>query len=386
MFDPDGDVALSERRWRLPVAAVTGRRILYLGVVGHLLAGLAHLGTNVEHLETPLRYLFEAAVVLGIPASLFALLRATERLDPRDAGYWRLVLWGAGGTLATLLIMGLYLLDLRFEGISVHHPTFLLLLTADIGALFGVIGGSQAVRARHSVRRAQRAQTRANLSEKHRKSLTFLNRMLRHHVLNGLSIVLGLADRLSATARDDQVEALDTIRARSEEMVGYVEDIQIAVTALSGDVEVTETDLSAVLRTACERTRRSHSDVDIDATIPPGLTVRGTSLLGRAFEHLIENAVVHNDAETPTVRVTATESAASVRVTVADDGPGMSAREKVAYFERGEHGEMSLGEGLGLYFAESVLSLSGGEIRIEDNEPRGTRVRIELPKRRRSGT
>ena len=103
-------------------------------------------------------------------------------------------------------------------------------------------------------------------------------------------------------------------------------------------------------------------------------------MTGVAFENLLENAVTHSDRDAPSIRVDAVDEGPAVRVAVADDGRGIPDRLKEAYFERGAHGEHSLGEGLGLYLAESVVSAAGGRIDIEDNEPRGTRVTVVLPK------
>jgi signal transduction histidine kinase len=64
---------------------------------------------------------------------------------------------------------------------------------------------------------------------------------------------------------------------------------------------------------------------------------------------------------------------------VRDDGPGVPHGTKERVFRRGETGDQSGGTGFGLYFVHSMVSVYGGDVDIEDNEPSGTVVRVELP-------
>jgi signal transduction histidine kinase len=369
--------AVADWTWLSRVASA--RTVVFLGITGHLLAGLTYLAVHGQHGGPPAHALFETGILLGIPAALFGLVWFVERYGPRDADYWRLVAWAVSGTAGVFVITVVYFAALYFDGVTLSNPEFLVLLTADIGGLFGGVAGAQEIRVRDSVRRAQRAETRAELSEDHQQSLHFLNVMLRHHVLNGLSVILGRTETLAADARGDQAAALRAISERGEEMVDYVDDINTAVTALSGDIGTAEVNLSRVVLTECASARDAYPRASVETTVPEGVSVVGTQHLGRVFEHLLENAVEHNDAERPRVTVRLREGEAAARVTVADDGPGMSDAEKLAYFGRGEHGASSLGEGIGLYFAESVIAQCDGRIWIEDNDPTGTSVQIELP-------
>lgn len=68
----------------------------------------------------------------------------------------------------------------------------------------------------------------------------------------------------------------------------------------------------------------------------------------------------------------------TVEVIVADSGPGISAENKerlfLPYFST-----KNRGSGLGLPIVRSVVEEHGGSIRVEDNQPAGTRFVIELP-------
>lgn len=355
------------------------RHVLFLGVLTHFVLGAAHVARNLQHHQTG-RFEFEGLFLLGLPLAVGGVLLVVERFEPTTDDYWRVLLWAVGGTTASLLFTALFLLNLSFEQVTVGHLSFVLLLGADFGALVGAIGGVQEMRVRSTVRRAQRAETQAKLSEKHRQSLRFLNRMLRHHLLNGLSIVIGLSQHVSRESDEEYADELETITERSQEMVTYVEDIHTAITTLSEAFELSDVDLSELLEREVAAAEKLDDTVSITTDVPPDVHIEGTELLGRAFEHLLENAVVHNEADPKEVAVTLTETERSVHVEIRDNGTGMPTEKQEAYFARGGIGEKSLGEGLGLYFAESMVSLCEGTIWIEDNDPSGVRVHMEFPR------
>jgi signal transduction histidine kinase len=366
-----------------PADWIPGRYVLYAGILAHVGAGLGHLlrhghGGNLGQTA------FEAAILLGLPAAMVSVV-AWRRSDvTRDEDYWRMAVGGGLGMATALSLLGLHLIDtgissgVSMEWSSLASSLFTLLLAANGGAFAGLLVGAQQIRVRKVTREAERAETRAELSERHRQSLLFLNRILRHHVLNGLNVILLEVDRLRSGDTGDRDHSLDLVERRGNRMADYVEDIRSVVDALSGEVTETTIDLSAVLEAELETASYSFPSAEFEASIPPGITVAGTHLTGVVFENLLENAVRHNDADVPRVRVAVEETESTVRVTVADNGPGMPDDRKTAYFRRGAHGKDSLGEGLGLYLADTVVSRSGGDIWIEDNDPAGTRVVVEL--------
>jgi two-component system nitrogen regulation sensor histidine kinase NtrY len=99
--------------------------------------------------------------------------------------------------------------------------------------------------------------------------------------------------------------------------------------------------------------------------------------LKRALLNLLDNAAAAGARE---VRLEAGHlpAAGRVRVVVADDGPGIppDLRERVfqPYFST-----KATGMGLGLPIVYQIVADHGGQIRIEDGSPRGTRFVLELP-------
>ncbi len=101
----------------------------------------------------------------------------------------------------------------------------------------------------------------------------------------------------------------------------------------------------------------------------------------RAIVNLIDNAadvLQESWVKEIVVSTQGRPDSGAVEVIVADSGPGISAENKerlfLPYFST-----KNRGSGLGLPIVRSVVEEHGGSIRVEDNQPAGTRFVIELP-------
>lgn len=103
-------------------------------------------------------------------------------------------------------------------------------------------------------------------------------------------------------------------------------------------------------------------------------------LFGRAMRNLIDNAVTYGGA----ARVSVSRVADKIHVRIEDDGPGMSADVLATAtdpFVRGEgsRSRETGGAGLGLTLADAIVKAHGGNLILQNREPRGLAVTIVLP-------
>jgi signal transduction histidine kinase len=104
-------------------------------------------------------------------------------------------------------------------------------------------------------------------------------------------------------------------------------------------------------------------------------------LLAQALSNLIDNALKYapqNGAIEVAVRK---RGAASVEISVADNGPGIDAAEKCKVMERFYRGDASRGTpgvGLGLSLVQAVAKLHGNPLELHDQAP-GLRVVLSMP-------
>ena len=109
----------------------------------------------------------------------------------------------------------------------------------------------------------------------------------------------------------------------------------------------------------------------------------GAGHLEQILDNLIDNAI---DALTEpdagpvggSIRISATATETGTLLTVADDGPGMTAQERSRAFLRYTTGSQN-GTGLGLAIVHRLVTANGGAIRLANTPGGGLTVEIELP-------
>jgi signal transduction histidine kinase len=108
--------------------------------------------------------------------------------------------------------------------------------------------------------------------------------------------------------------------------------------------------------------------------------------LHRSITNLVENAVRFGAEATIRLAV----SPKNITIDVEDDGPGISDAHKdimLEPFVRGDDArnmDEAAGFGLGLSIARSIVQAHGGALSLNDRQPHGLMVRIELPVRQQS--
>ena len=105
----------------------------------------------------------------------------------------------------------------------------------------------------------------------------------------------------------------------------------------------------------------------------------------QVIDNLLGNAVSHTPARARvTVTVHPAPGAACGEITVADDGPGMTAEQAEQVFERfyrtdGSRARASGGAGPGLAIAAALTAAHGGQITVDTAPGRGVAFRVRLP-------
>ena len=203
-----------------------------------------------------------------------------------------------------------------------------------------------------------------------------------------------LRNRIELAARD----APDELRSELEASVAEADALLATFTALlriariesgSYDAHFESVDLARIVDDALDLYQglAQERGVVLAADSDPACSVTGDrNLLFQAIANLIDNALKHTAAGS-TVMVTAhregDDGAApgTVRVTVADGGPGIPAEEYTRVtqrFARLDQSRSLPGSGLGLSLVKAVAERHRGTLEFADNAP-GLRVSLRLP-------
>nr|WP_254443395.1 sensor histidine kinase [Ruegeria arenilitoris] len=120
--------------------------------------------------------------------------------------------------------------------------------------------------------------------------------------------------------------------------------------------------------------------IDFEVTMPETSIIASGDrvFLTEAIKNLLDNAVKHGGAKLSRISVMLRCDGGYVKLTVADDGTGLSPDQSEAAFSRFSQLEYSEGSGLGLSIVSAVAKRHGGMVAINHVE-RGASVTLELP-------
>ncbi len=215
------------------------------------------------------------------------------------------------------------------------------------------------------------------------QELELLNRLVRHDIRNDMTVVLGWAELLEDHVDAEGSAYLQKILASGEHVIELTEVSRDHVETIvaTEDLTLEPIPIRSVLETELSLREESFPEAEfVLESTPPDVAVAADSMLSSVFRNLLNNAVQHNDEETPVVEVSCEARDDEVEVRIADNGPGLPDDQKDVVFGRGERGLGSPGAGIGLYLVETLVTQYGGDVWAEDNEPKGTVFVVVLPR------
>lgn len=221
-----------------------------------------------------------------------------------------------------------------------------------------------------------------DVTEKLRRErhLDVLQRVLRHNLRNDLNIVLGEADKIRCAAETAEVkQAAASIKTTAQELANLSEEAKIVQGVLDEPTVLNPVQLSAVVDSVAADCRQRFDDGTIRVDCPPEFEVCADDNFRIVVESLIDNAIRHNTAATPTATVSVTTTDDDrVEFSVADNGPGIPETERRVITGDEEITPLTHGSGLGLWMARWIVESYGGDLAIDTPASGGTIVRVYL--------
>lgn len=216
----------------------------------------------------------------------------------------------------------------------------------------------------------------------------FLARM-SHDLRTPLTAVLG---SIEVAGQDPQLSPklaglLAGARERCFDLERMISDLLDVGLVEAGDLSRNDTPIElAHLLTQIAETARPRAGVgfhwSLDPAAPAWLWLDGTRV-AQALSNLLSNACKHTDRGT--ITLTATVVSDRLRFELSDTGPGIAAADLARLgkaFVQLERGRERGGVGLGLFNAQRIASLLGGELQLHSRPGVGTRAVLELPLKR----
>jgi two-component system sensor histidine kinase KdpD len=209
-----------------------------------------------------------------------------------------------------------------------------------------------------------------------------------HDLRTPLTALVGLADSL-ARARPplagQQRESAEAIRSQAIRLSGLVANLLDMARLNAGEVKLRrewqplEEVIGASIK-ALEQFLLDHPvRVSLAANLP--LLEFDAVLIERVFCNLLENAAKYSPAGSA-IEVTASCIDSKVRITVCDEGRGISRDHAETIFEmfvRGERESATPGVGLGLAICRAIVEAHGGSISAGNRPGGGAAIAFTLP-------
>jgi signal transduction histidine kinase len=248
-----------------------------------------------------------------------------------------------------------------------------LVLIGSVGAAAGVLVGlnrGQAIRNRELV----------SQKETREETLVFLLRLLDHDIGNHLFAISNHARSIRPSTFDPSPTPSEAIEERAANIERLLETANVVLESETGDTSFERVDLSSVLREQANIVRADAPGVDLCVELDDELYVECDRFVGDVFRNLLENAVVHNPSDDLTVTVTGSVVDDAVEVAIEDDGVGIPDDVREDLFDPGVRGDVSSGDGIGLYLVRKLVKSYDGSISMSDRSPNGTRFQLRFPR------
>lgn len=362
---PPGDIAPAGR----PLSVT--QRLALIGI-GIAIVSLLHMGTHAHHAELHALYeylyyapILTAAYWFGAPGGLLAALVATVAYVPHIRTMW------ADNAVYTAS---------QYGQVVVFH------------VVGGIVGGLIGHQRRLTDEARQAATTLERTNEELRSSYQQLSRAerlsalgelaagLAHEIRNPVAAIKGAIDILAARASVNTPEAEFTAVAGRElsRLDGLVDEFLAYARPQAPVLRDTPVDsliahIVALLQTEAHRRR-----ITLAVNSPPeGHVLADPSQLTQVLLNVVLNAM-QASPEGATVHLDSRRERGAVRLTVEDEGVGISPEAAAQAFEP-FFTTKPRGSGLGLAIAQRIVTAHGGTITIGARPTVGTTVTVVLP-------
>lgn len=198
--------------------------------------------------------------------------------------------------------------------------------------------------------------------------LKLLNKILRHDILNDVTVVESSVDMFSEEKDESLLEDILAATLRSK---ATIKNMRALETAIASGQELKPVNLEDVL----QEVKKQFPKMSINVT--GSGTVKADKALNSVLENIIRNAKMHGN--TDKVNISISDNKKTVEVRIADQGSGIPDEAKSKLFTEGfKYGETG-NTGLGLFIVRKTIERYGGSVSLEDNKPKGTVFILVIP-------
>lgn len=211
------------------------------------------------------------------------------------------------------------------------------------------------------------------------QQLAVLNRVLRHNLRNEMSTILGFAEMVEEQFPDEAGDYSSKIIASSERLLSLADKSKQFETAMEYNYTTGPVDLVPLLNDLAAEYREEYADASIITELNPAHAPGNEMGIKLIVEELLENALEHNDADHPKVKIgLASPDPNRGVISIIDNGSGLPENEQEV-IQSGAETALKHSDGIGLWTTNWLVSELNGDIGVTGLEGEGTTVTVKLP-------
>lgn len=179
---------------------------------------------------------------------------------------------------------------------------------------------------------------------------------------------------------------IDGALSENERLVQLIENILNTSRAENKAFELNKETINLSLLSAqlTERYQKRYKSLQFKMEVPEGLNLKADpNMLETILVNLLENAIKYGGvAQEITIKAIPLDR--FITLTISDEGPGIEVNERAHIFEKfyrigNEDTRKASGSGLGLYLVAELVHLHHGQVRCQENHPKGCVFEVILP-------
>jgi signal transduction histidine kinase len=212
--------------------------------------------------------------------------------------------------------------------------------------------------------------------------------LISHDLKTPIAKIQAICDRLLSSQPNEMTkDGLLSLRKESDELHRYIQSILQISRLESSQLKIRReaTDINSLVENVCDQIGPIVRDKRqlLAKELEPMFSIEiDPILIQEVILNLLENASKYTPFEGE-IRIHTEEVDDNVIVSVQDNGPGISKQDQERIFEKffrgNAHQTQTKGTGLGLYLVKYFVELHGGQVFLESQSGKGTRVGFTLP-------
>jgi signal transduction histidine kinase len=212
--------------------------------------------------------------------------------------------------------------------------------------------------------------------------------LISHDLKTPIAKIQAIADRLLLQNLADPIQKdLKNLRASSDELHHYIQSILKLLRVESRDLKLNREacDLNEIITQAVTQLQplATEKNIEVRTNLEPLFSIEAdATLIKEVLVNLIDNAIKYTPIKGEII-VSTREIEDRVLVTISDNGVGIPLEEQEFVWQKFARGKdqalKSKGSGLGLYLVKFFIELHGGQVNLDSNPAKGTKVSFSLP-------